>query len=192
MVSKTAFFDRNLLKPMSIIKDTAILRLICIAKRLFKGKSLKLTISILVSTLIYILILLRLTFLKPDVLFEIELPAALSTIGFALVSIGFVLGILALVAMKNSWRVGIKYDQKTELVTTGIYRFSRNPYFLSYGILIFGYILIFASPVLIILYVILVMVFHRMILEEEKYLLAVHGAVYEKYKRKVGRYLTIM
>ena len=47
-----------------------------------------------------------------------------------LVTTGFMLGILALIAMRNSWRVGIKYDQKTDLVISGIYRFSRNPYFL--------------------------------------------------------------
>jgi protein-S-isoprenylcysteine O-methyltransferase Ste14 len=112
-------------------------------------------------------------------------------VGFALVTSGFVLGILALITMKNSWRVGIKYGQKTDLVTTGIYRFSRNPYFFSYDILILGYILIFPSIILIILYLALVFVFHNMILEEEKYLQSVHGDSYLDYKRKVNRYLTI-
>jgi protein-S-isoprenylcysteine O-methyltransferase Ste14 len=111
--------------------------------------------------------------------------------GFALVSSGFILGILALIAMKNSWRVGIKYDQKTDLVTTGVYRFSRNPYFFSYDILILGYILIFPSIFLIIMYFSLVFIFHRMILEEEKYLQSIHGDSYLDYKRKVNRYLTM-
>ncbi len=160
-------------------------------KKSIRGKSLKLTISVLISTIIYCLIILRLTLLKPKFLFEIDLPAGINTIGLVFISIGFILGILALIAMKNSWRVGIKYDQKTDLITTGIYRISRNPYFFSYDILIFGYILIFTSPILIILYLILVIVFHRMILEEEKYLKSVHGVLYEDYKSKVNRYLTI-
>jgi protein-S-isoprenylcysteine O-methyltransferase Ste14 len=160
-------------------------------KKSIRGKSLKLTISVLISTIIYCLILLRLTLLKSKFLFEIDLPTGINIIGLVFVSVGFILGILSLSVMKNSWRVGIKYDQKTELITTGIYRISRNPYFLSYDILIFGYILIFTSPILIILYLILVIVFHKMILEEEKYLQSVHDAAYEDYKRKVSRYLTI-
>ena len=134
---------------------------------------------------------LRLTILQPEYIFEIDLPKYINTTGLIFVALGFIIGILALIAMKNSWRVGIKYDQKTDLITTGIYRISRNPYFLSYDILIFGYILIFTSPILIILYLILVIVFHRMILEEEKYLQSVQGVPYADYKSKVKRYLTI-
>ncbi len=157
-------------------------------KKSIRGKSLKLTISVFVSTIIYCLILLRLTILKPECIFEIDLPRSINIIGLVFVSAGFILGILALITLKNSWRVGIKYNQKTELITTGIYRISRNPYFLSYDVLIFGYILIFTSPILIILYLILVVVFHKMILEEEKYLQSVHGSGYEDYKSKVNRY----
>lgn len=162
------------------------------AKQSIKGKSLKLTMSILVSTLIYVLILLRLTILN-SYWFEIDFSNCLiiKYVGLAFVSFGFVFGILALIAMKNSWRVGIKYDQKTDLVTSGIYRFSRNPYFFSYDILILGYILVFPSIILIILHLALVIIFHNMILEEEKYLESVHGDSYLDYKRKVKRYLTI-
>lgn len=158
-----------------------------------KGKSGKLTMSVLISTVIYCLIFFRLTLLEPKWILEIDLSeySQIKILGLALVSAGFILGILALITMRNSWRVGIKYDQKTDLVTTGIYSISRNPYFLSYDILIFGYILIFPSLILIILYVTLVIVFHRMILEEEKYLQSVHDTTYLDYKRKVNRYLTL-
>ena len=160
-------------------------------KKSIRGKSLKLTISVLISTIIYCLIILRLTMLQPKFIFEIDLPKYINTIGLIFVTLGFIIGILALIAMKNSWRVGIKYDQKTDLITTGIYRISRNPYFLSFDILILGYILIFTSPILITLYLILVIVFHQMILDEEKYLLSVQGVPYADYKSKVNRYITI-
>jgi len=162
-------------------------------KTSIRGKSKKLTSSILISTVVYILISLRLTILEPDWILEIDLLeyALIKTIGIVIVSIGFILGILALIAMKNSWRVGIKYNQKTALVTSGIYSISRNPYFLSYDILIFGYILIFPSIILLFFYLILVIVFHKMILEEENYLQSVHNNEYLKYKNKVNRYLTV-
>lgn len=158
-----------------------------------KGKSKKLTLSILISTLIYLIILLRLIILKPAWILEFNFldSIAFRYIGFALIIIGFIFGILALIAMKDSWRVGIKYEQKTELVINGIYRFSRNPYFFSYDILILGYFFIFPSIILMILLIGLAVIFHKMILEEEKYLISVHGDKYIEYKHKVNRYITI-
>ncbi|MGK7394902.1 MAG: methyltransferase family protein [Candidatus Cyclobacteriaceae bacterium M3_2C_046] len=158
-----------------------------------KGQSLKLTISILISTSIYLLILLRITVLQPGWILELDVlnTKTILYFGFGFVFAGFILGILALIAMRNSWRVGIKYDQKTKLVKTGIYRFSRNPYFLSYNILIFGYILIFPSVVLVVFWITLAIVFHKMILEEERYLKSVHGTEYENYQNKVNRYITL-
>lgn len=158
-----------------------------------RGKSKKVTASILLSTLIYILILLRLIVLDPSWILEIH-PLGygfLRITGLVLVTIGFFMGIFSLISMKNSWRVGIKYEQKTELVTSGIYRISRNPYFFSYDLLILGYIFIYPSIVLVVLYVPLVIVFHKMILEEEQYLETVHSDVYLNYKRRVNRYLTV-
>ena len=163
------------------------------AGRSIKGKSLKLTLSILLSTSIYLIIALRLTVLQPKWILELNLQGheTIPIIGNILVVIGFIMGILALIVMKNSWRVGIKYDQKTKLVTSGIYKISRNPYFLSYNILILGYIFVFPSLILIVFYVCLAMVFHKMILEEEDYLETVHGDLYLDYKKKVNRYLTL-
>ncbi len=147
----------------------------------------------LLSTFIYVLILLRLIILKPTWILEVNLIRyeIIKLIGFVLITIGFLIGMAALIAMKNSWRVGIKYDQKTKLVTSGIFRLSRNPYFLSYDILILGYILIFPSPILFIMYITLVIIFHKMISEEEKYLETVHGNSYLEYKNNVNRYFTL-
>ena len=40
--------------------------------------------------------------------------------------------------MKDSWQAGIPDKDKTELVTTGIYRFSRNPAFLGFDLMYVG------------------------------------------------------
>lgn len=162
-------------------------------KQSIKGKSVKLTISILISTLIYFLILFRIMILKPEWILELNYSNVkmIKYIGLIVVTTGFTIGILALIAMRNSWRVGIKYDQKPDLVISGIYRFSRNPYFLSYDVLIFGYIIIFPSIILIVLLISLAIIFHYMILDEEKYLLSIHGDNYLDYKKRVNRYITI-
>lgn len=44
---------------------------------------------------------------------------------------GVLIFIAAIITMRNSWRAGIDYSQKTELIKTGIYTFSRNPAFMT-------------------------------------------------------------
>jgi protein-S-isoprenylcysteine O-methyltransferase Ste14 len=156
-----------------------------------RGKSKKLTASLLLSTFIYVILGVEISLDRPVWVHELNIlgQAIIRFAGYTVVMIGFVLGILALVAMRNSWRVGIRHDQHTELITSGIYRFSRNPYFLSYDILILGFVLLFPSPLLYVPYALLVVVFHEMIKEEERYLEKEHGDKYLDYKRTVGRYL---
>ena len=112
-----------------------------------KGRSLKVNISIIFSTIIYLGIILRLFFINETYFFELKAidEQIVNYLSYAIITIGFVLGISALISMKNSWRIGIKHEQKTQLITTGIYKFSRNPYFLSYFVLMFGFIVRFPS-----------------------------------------------
>ncbi len=39
------------------------------------------------------------------------------------------------------WRAGVSEKEKTELVTAGIYRWSRNPAFLGFDLLYIGFLL---------------------------------------------------
>lgn len=43
--------------------------------------------------------------------------------------------------MRDSWSAGISETDKTELVTEGIYQFSRNPAFLEFNLLYIGILL---------------------------------------------------
>ncbi len=175
----SAFFIQNLKTYFSV-------------KQSIRGRSAKLTLSLVLSTMIYLL-----TFVQ---IFSPHLDEFLISIGFIksagiqiagaiLISIALIVGLAALYAMKNSWRVGIKYDQKTDLVTTGIYSISRNPYFLSYNILFAGIFMILPSIILGSLIIALMITFHFMILEEEQYLSKVQGESYLIYKKQTGRYL---
>ena len=96
-------------------------------KQSIKGKSVKLSLSIVLSTCIYILIFIRLFFGEKKWLFELNFPFHhyIKFVGYGFVILGFLIGLLALIEMKNSWRVGIKHSQKTSLITTGIYSISQ-------------------------------------------------------------------
>lgn len=112
-------------------------------------------------------------------------------IGILLLLINLFLSTVSLYEMKDSWRVGIIEDDKTELVTTGIYKYSRNPYFLSYILLFISYTFILANLALVILTLLSLLSVHLVILKEEKYLLKLHGGSYQEYKSKTGRYFIV-
>ncbi len=177
-----AFFIRNLKTYFSI-------------KTSIRGKSAKLSLSLLLSTIIYMITLSHILFpafhIPVGKLHFLD-STMLSYIGYAVILIAIFIGLAALFEMRNSWRIGIKHDQKTDLVTTGIYAISRNPYFLSYDLLFFGIFLIYPSFLLLILIAALGIVFHFMIKEEEKYLDEVQGEPYLIYRKNVGRYFLFM
>ena len=63
------------------------------------------------------------------------LPAGVRLTGFCVGMLGDAIFLLSVLYMKDSWRAGIPDKDKTELVTTGIYRFSRNPAFLGFDLM---------------------------------------------------------
>jgi len=177
----TAFFIRNVKTYRSV-------------KISIRGRSGKLTLSLAISMLIYLITLTNLLIPKlqnrAGKITILETPFLKYT-GYTFIFIALVIGLMALYEMRNSWRVGIRHDQKTELVTSGIYALSRNPYFLSYDILFIGIFLIYPSLTLLVLITALMIVFHQMIKEEELYLENIQGDDYLAYKKKVGRYIFI-
>lgn len=47
--------------------------------------------------------------------------------------------------MRDSWRAGIDRTQKTKIINTGIYRYSRNPAFVGFDLLYIGMRLAFSN-----------------------------------------------
>ncbi len=116
-------------------------------------------------------------------------PEWLGLAGVAVAFAGVVFFLLAVVAMRENWRAGIDASQKTELVTRGVYRISRNPAFVGFDLLYIGVALAFPNPVLVALTAVGVVVFHLQILEEERYAPEIFGAAYAEYTAKTRRYL---
>ena len=95
---------------------------------------------------------------------------------------------LATITMKNSWRVGIP-EEKTTLVTNGIYKWSRNPAFVGFDLLYLSMCLLFFNIPLLIVSVWAAVMLHLQILQEENHMRKMFGEDYITYMKHTFRYL---
>ena len=117
------------------------------------------------------------------------MPAGARFTGFCTGMLGDLIFLVSVICMKDSWRAGIPDEDKTELVTGGIYKFSRNPAFLGFDFMYIGVLLLYFNPLTAVFSVFAVVMLHLQILQEEKYLAATFGEEYTEYKKRTFRYL---
>lgn len=131
------------------------------------------------------------------------IPAQLLSIGFGWSHLsanarftGFCIGILgdlffliSVLCMRDSWRAGIPDRDRTELVTNGIYAFSRNPAFLGFYLQYIGVLLMYCNLLTGMFTVFAIVMLHLQILQEEHYLTTAFGTKYLDYCHQVRRYL---
>ena len=108
--------------------------------------------------------------------------------GIVLTLAGFVLFIAALVSFGDSWRIGIDKEKPADLVTKGVFRFSRNPVFLFIDLYFFGTFLVYSSLFFGLSFVIVALLLQYQIVQEETYLKKIYGEKYTKYMEKTPRY----
>lgn len=118
-----------------------------------------------------------------------HLPDNARFTGFCLGMLGDLIFLISVLCMRNSWRVGIPDKDRTELVTTGIYRFSRNPAFLGFDLQYLGVLLMFGNGLTAGFTVFAAVMLHLQILQEERYLTETFGTPYLEYRKQVFRYL---
>jgi len=163
--------------------------------RLAKGEKPKRTLLIETFLLVITYITAVVQFLSvilSDWMGYFYLPTIVRIIGMIIILGGSVFFVLAIMVMKNNWRAGIDKTQKTQIVSNGIYRLSRNPAFLGFDLLYLGTFLAFPNIIMMIFAVIGIVLLHLQILEEEKHLGSVFGEEYLTYKGRVGRYFLII
>lgn len=121
---------------------------------------------------------------------DAPLPANITrTAGLVLLLASLLIARAALKDLGDSWRVGVIDDHRTDLVEQGVYRFSRNPFFVAYLCSFAGYGIALQSATLLSLLLLCIIATHAMILREEEYLKGLHGSLYEAYRQRVPRYL---
>jgi protein-S-isoprenylcysteine O-methyltransferase Ste14 len=118
--------------------------------------------------------------------FESEIVA---WIGVAFCVAGVLLFLSSLMSFGRSFRIGIDTDEPDTLITDGIFRFSRNPIYVAFAIILIGEFLIFPNWLTLIYLAAATWLFHRQVLREEDYLRRHYGAAYEDYCHRVRRYL---
>ena len=93
----------------------------------------------------------------------------------------------ATIAMKSSWRVGIP-EEKTSLITSGIYNWSRNPAYVGFDLLYLSVCLMFSNIPLMIISIWAAVMLHLQIIQEEIHLHNMCGTEYDEYKERTMRY----
>lgn len=114
--------------------------------------------------------------------------AVVNYIGVVIVSIGCYIFIQAMVAMRSSWRVGIDKITTTELITHGIYKYSRNAAFVGFDLMFLGLYLMYPSLLTLLILFLNIVAIHLLILQEEQHLQSMFGEEYIQYYKRTPRY----
>ena len=112
----------------------------------------------------------------------------LDVIGYILLVPGLLFSVLSLFTLGRSTRFGIPTN-KTTLKTGGLYRISRNPIYLGFNLITVSSVLILLNPVILVLGVFSMSVYHLIIMAEEQFLEKAFGSDYLEYKKRVRRYV---
>lgn len=117
------------------------------------------------------------------------LPGWARYAGLLITAAGVVFFLLAITTMQRNWRAGVDESQKTEMVTRGVYRISRNPAFVGFDLLYIGTALALPNVLMLLAALIAISALHMQIKAEEEYLPTVFGDAYRTYKSHTPRYL---
>lgn len=118
-----------------------------------------------------------------------HIPANARFTGFCIGMLGDIIFLLSVLCMKDSWRAGIPDKDRTKLVTSGIYRYSRNPAFLGFDFMYVGLLLMYFNLPMLVVSAFAIIMLHLQILQEERYLTENYGDSYREYRKHVFRYL---
>lgn len=117
------------------------------------------------------------------------IPSSYALGGFFVALSGLFLCWIAQWQMGDSWRVGIPENQKTPLVTTGLYRLVRNPTYTGLYLVCLGLILLNPITAFAIWIAVFVIMVQFQVRHEEDYLYSVHGSDYATYFSRTKRYI---
>lgn len=110
-------------------------------------------------------------------------------LGWLILHLSLLLIVTAQKQMKESWRIGIDEKNRTELVTSGLFRYSRNPIFLGMRASMGGLFLVLPNTLTLLVYVLTWTALQIQVRLEEEFLIRSHGEAYSSYLQKVPRWI---
>lgn len=114
-------------------------------------------------------------------------PQWFAPAGWLLLAFALIWTIIAQRHMRDSWRIGIDTDTSTELVTTGLFKYSRNPIFFGMTLSLVGLFLVAPDGFTLLFLILGHVLMQVQIRLEEDFLASQHGETYRNYKQKVRR-----
>lgn len=116
-------------------------------------------------------------------------PEWLNWVGLMVAVVGSMLALLAQGGLGTEWRVGVEPGEATDLVTTGLFRYSRNPFFSGVLLLALGMAMVVPSPLALAgLAFFIIGIELQVRVVEEPHLASLHEESYREYAARVGRF----
>lgn len=109
--------------------------------------------------------------------------------GLMLLIVSFIWTSIAQYQMSKSWRIGIDYNEKTKLISKGLFKYSRNPIFLGVLISYLGTFLIIPNILSFSIMLTTYVTIQTQVRLEEEYLETVQKGDYVEYKKNTRRWL---
>ncbi len=113
----------------------------------------------------------------------------LQKIGWGFLILSLIVVWIAQTQMANSWRIGIDENNKTKLVTNGMFSVSRNPIFLGILIANIGLFLVIPNAFTLLIISLSTISINTQIRLEEDFLKREFGNDYVEYTKKVRRWI---
>ena len=103
--------------------------------------------------------------------------------------IGLIITVMSQQQMGSSWRAIVAKSKRTELITHGLFKYSRNPVYMGTLILFFSVVILFPHILMLICFLFAYSSIELLVrFDEEPHLKKVHGEEYESYCKRVNRF----